>query len=92
MVNNNFMMMPAVSMVKKNVSDQSLICGKTFYLLKIGHCLAGNIFVTEPAKTGLICIKCTYLFFCVCYTISASFIEFLRKFCVYDEIFDEVLC
>ena len=24
------------------------------------------------------------------YTISVSFIEFLRKFCVYDEIFDEV--
>ena len=26
------------------------------------------------------------------YTISISFIEFLRTFCVYDEIFDEVLC
>ena len=33
-----------------------------------------------------------YLFFCVGYTISVSFIEFLRKFCVYDEIFDKVLC
>ena len=26
------------------------------------------------------------------YTISVSFIEFLRKFCVYYEIFDTVLC
>ena len=32
-----------------------------------------------------------YLFFCVGYTISVSFIEFLRKFCVYDENFDVVL-
>ena len=28
-----------------------------------------------------------YLFFCVGYTISVSFIEFLRKFCVHDEKF-----
>ena len=54
--------------------------------------------MTESAKTGLICTKYTYsfyhiyLFFCVGYTISVSFIEFLRKFCVYDEIFDKVLC
>ena len=54
-------------------------------------------YVTESAKTGLICTKYTcsfyhiYLFFRVCYTISESFIEFLRKFCVYDEIFDKVL-
>ena len=35
-----------------------------------------------------------YLLFCVGCTISVSFIEFLRTFCVYiyDEIFDEVLC
>ena len=52
--------------------------------------------MTESAKTGLICTKYTYafyhiyLFFCVGYTISVSFIEFLRKFCVYDEIFDKV--
>ena len=26
------------------------------------------------------------------YTISICFIEFLRKFCVYDDIFDKVLC
>ena len=51
-------------------------------------------YVTESAKTGLICTKYTYsfyhiyLFFCVSYTISVSFIEFLRKVCVYDEIFD----
>ena len=54
--------------------------------------------MTESAKTGLICTKYTYsfyhvyLFFCVGYTISVSFIEFLRKFCVYDKIFDKVLC
>ena len=54
--------------------------------------------MTKSVKTGLICTKYTYLFyhiylfFCVGYTISVSFIEFLRKFCVYDEICDEVLC
>ena len=53
--------------------------------------------MTESAKTDLICTKYTYsfydiyLFFCVDYIISVSFIEFLRKFCVYDEIFDKVL-
>ena len=56
------------------------------------------VYVTESAKKGLICTKstysfyCIYLFFCVGYTISVRFIEFLRKFCVYDEIFDKVLC
>ena len=55
------------------------------------------IYVTESAKAGLICTKYTYsfyhtyLFFCVAYTICVSFIEFFRKFCVYDEIFDKVL-
>ena len=44
--------------------------------------------VTEYAKTGLICTNYTYslyhiyLFFYVGYTISVSFNEFLRKFCV----------
>ena len=53
--------------------------------------------MTESAKTGLICTKYTYtfyhiyLFFCVGYAISVYFIEFLRKFCVYDEIFDKIL-
>ena len=53
--------------------------------------------VTESAKIGLICTKYTYssyhtyLFFYVGYTISVSFIEFLRKFCVYNEIFDKIL-
>ena len=52
--------------------------------------------MTESAKIGLICTKYTYsfyhiyLFFCVGYTISVSFIEFLRKFYVYDEIFDKL--
>ena len=51
-------------------------------------------YVTESAKTGLICTKYTYsfyhiyLFFCVDYTISVSFIEFLRNCCVYDQMFD----
>ena len=54
-------------------------------------------FVTESAKIGLICTKYTYLFyhiylfFCLGYTISVSFIEFLRKCCVYDEVCDKVL-
>ena len=57
-----------------------------------------DVFVTKSAKTGLICTKYTYsfyhtyLFFCVGYTISESYIKFLRKFCVFDEIFDKVLC
>ena len=60
-----------------------------YYALKI---------MTESVKTGLICTKYTYsfyhiyLFFCVGYTISVSFTEFRRKLCVYDEIFDTVLC
>ena len=57
-----------------------------------------QIFVTESAKTGLICTKYDYsfyhmyLFFYVGYTLSVSFTEFLRRFCVYNEIFDKVLC
>ena len=53
-------------------------------------------FVTESAKTGLICTKYIYLFyhihlfFCVGYRISTSFIEFLTKVCVYDEIFGKM--
>ena len=45
-------------------------------------------YVTRPEKTSLIYIKYTYLyydiylFFCVRYTKSVIFIEFLRKFCV----------
>ena len=31
-----------------------------------------------------------YLFFCVGYTISVSFIEFLRKFCVASNVHDEI--
>ena len=31
-----------------------------------------------------------FLFFCVCYTKSVSFIEFLRNFCVYDEIWVKI--
>ena len=43
--------------------------------------------MTESAKTGLICTKYTYS---VIHAISVNFIEFLRKFCVYDEMFDQV--
>ena len=66
-----------------------------FMILKLAHC---TTYVTESAKTGLICTKYTYsfyhiyLFFCVGYTISVNFIEFLRKVCVYDKIFDKVVC
>ena len=48
--------------------------------------------VTGPEKTGLIYTKYTYsyyvayLFFCVCYPNSISFIEFLRILCPYQEI------
>ena len=50
-----------------------------------------GIYVTGPEKTGLIYTKYTYsyygayLFFCVCYPNSVSFIEFLRILCIYDE-------
>ena len=42
-------------------------------------------------KIHLFILSYLSLFLCG-YTISVSFIEFLRKFCVYDEIFDTVLC
>ena len=50
------------------------------------------IYVTGTEKTGLIYTKYTfsyygaYLFFCVCYPNSVSFIEFLRILCLYQEI------
>ena len=51
--------------------------------------------MTKPivvVKMPCIYTKYTYyLFFCVCYTKSVSFIEFLRKFCVYDEICAKIL-
>ena len=59
---------------------------------------AGRQNVTGPEKTGLIYTKYTrsyfgaYLFFCVCYLISVSCIEFLRILCIYDEICVEMLC
>ena len=54
--------------------------------------------VTGPEKTGLIYTKYTYLyyvaylFFCVCYPNSVSFIEFLRILCLYQEICVKMLC
>ena len=55
------------------------------------------IYVTGPEKTGLIYTKYTYLyygtylFFCVCYPNSVSFIEFLRILCIYDELSVKIL-
>ena len=57
-----------------------------------------NQYVTGPEKTGLIYTKHTrshfaaYLFFCVCYSISVSCIEFFRIVCIYDEMCVEILC
>ena len=56
------------------------------------------VYVTGPEKTGLIYTKytysynCTYLFLCVCYLISVSFIKFLRILYIYDEICVKMLC
>ena len=56
------------------------------------------IYVTGPEKTGLIYTKYTYskygtyLFFCVCYPISVSCIEFLRILCIYDEVCVKMVC
>ena len=49
------------------------------------------IYVTESAKQVISAQNTPIHFiisisFCVGYTVSVSFIEFLRKFCVYDEI------
>ena len=56
-----------------------------------------SIYVTGPEKTGLIYTKYTYsyygafLFFCVCYPNSISFIEYLRSLCIYDEVCIKIL-
>ena len=55
-------------------------------------------YVTGPEKTGLIYIKYTYVYYGVylllykSYPDSVSFIEFLRIFCMYDEICVGILC
>ena len=55
-------------------------------------CMLNCQIVTKSAKTGLICTKYTYSFyhilslFCVGYTISVSFIKFLRNFFVYGYV------
>ena len=60
--------------------------------------LAVAIYVTGPEKTGLICTKYTYsyygayLFFCVSYPNSVSFIEFLSILCIYDRTCVKMLC
>ena len=59
--------------------------------------MATTPYVTEPEKTGLIYIKYissyygTYLLFCMCYTKSVSFVEFLMEFCAYGEILVAIL-
>ena len=60
--------------------------------------LPKSLYVTGPEKTGLIYTKYThpyygiYLFFCVSYLNSVSFIEILRIFCIYGEIFVKIVC
>ena len=66
--------------------------------LEIPNVLKGTVFaekvtnVTRPGKIGLIYTKysCsyygTYILFCMCYSKSVSFIEFLIDFCIYDDI------
>ena len=57
-----------------------------------------TVYVTGPEKTGLIYTKYThpyygiYLFFCVCYLNSVSFIEILRIVCIYGEICVKIVC
>ena len=52
--------------------------------------------MTEPEKTGLIYTQYTcsyygtYFLFCMCYAKSASFIEFLMDFCIYEDILDVI--
>ena len=54
--------------------------------------------MTGPDKTGLIYIKYTYayygayLLFYKSYLNAVSFIEFLKRFCIYDEICVGILC
>ena len=55
-------------------------------------------YVTRSDKTSLIAVKYTYSFygayhlFCGCYSNSVSFIEFLRIFCIYDEVCIIIAC
>ena len=57
-----------------------------------------TVYVTGPEKTGLIYTKYThpyygiYLFICVCYLHSVSFIEILRIVSIYGEIFVKIVC
>ena len=67
--------------------------GMSVYVIKF-MCICDRVQkqVLSAQNTPIHFIISMYLFFCVGYTMSVSFIEFLRKFCVYDAIFDEVLC
>ena len=55
-------------------------------------------YVTGSGKTSLIAAEYThpyndnYCLFCVGYTNSVSFIEFLKIFCIHDEVCVKILC
>ena len=82
---------------KKELIDMEILNNLMHIIFLYSTLIVCIIFVTKSAKKSLICTKYTYsfyhiyLFFCVGYTISVSFIKFLRKFGVYDEIFDKLL-
>ena len=64
----------------------------------IGTTINVAVYVTRSDKTSLIAVKYTYSFygayhlFCGCYSNSVSFIEFLRIFCIYDEVCIIIAC
>ena len=67
-------------------------------LIVVKSCLCMyTLLVTRPEITALIYIKYTcsycgiYLLLCMCYLQSASFIDFLMDFCLYDDILDAIL-
>ena len=55
-----------------------------------------TLYMAGPGKTGLIYTRYTcsyygtYLLFCMGYTKSVSFIEFLMDVCIYDVILDAI--
>ena len=74
---------------------QNFDWGKYWQIDK-SFCNSSN--VTRSDKTSLIAVKYTYSFygayhlFCGCYSNSVSFIEFLRIFCIYDEVCIIIAC
>ena len=84
-----------------DVTDDVLLTNKWLQshiaiIIPIIMVMAQNTYAIDKVK---VCKNRSYLhkfilsylsLFCVGYTISVSFIEFLRKFRIYDEIFDKV--